>query len=87
MIIRVLILAGLIYLIYRGRKRWLEFKSSVQDVVEQMSAPQQVDDIMVQDPFCKVYFPQREGLHAKHKGEDLYFCSQECKDKYLTNNS
>lgn len=42
-----------------------------------------IDDVMVQDPFCKVYFPKRDGIHIKIKSEDLYFCSNTCKNSYL----
>jgi uncharacterized protein len=42
--------------------------------------------VMIQDPACGVYFPLREGIHLKHQGKDLYFCSPECKDKFLERN-
>jgi len=45
--------------------------------------PTQIDDVMIQDPYCKVYFPKRDGIHLKDKGKDLYFCSTNCRNKYL----
>ena len=45
----------------------------------------QIDDVMVQDPVCKVYFPKREGVAAKVDGQIMYFCSEECMKKYLEN--
>jgi uncharacterized protein len=85
--IRLIIIVGLIYLFYKGRQRWLAFKRSVENVVDKMTTPEQIDDIMVQDPFCQVYFPQREGIHLKHHGADLYFCSEECRDQFLNANN
>jgi YHS domain-containing protein len=38
---------------------------------------------MIKDPFCEVYFPKRNGVHLNLSGKDLYFCSNQCKDKYL----
>jgi YHS domain-containing protein len=43
----------------------------------------EIDDVMVKDPFCNVYFARKEGIHLKFNGEDLYFCSTECRDKYI----
>jgi YHS domain-containing protein len=45
--------------------------------------PGEIDDIMIKDPFCEVYFPRRNGVHLRHQGKDLYFCSTDCRDKFL----
>jgi len=42
-----------------------------------------VDDVMVKDPFCETYFPQRKAIKGVVKGETLYFCSAACRDKFL----
>ncbi|MFH1981074.1 MAG: hypothetical protein ABIL58_04475 [Pseudomonadota bacterium] len=42
-------------------------------------------DVMVQDPVCGVYFPKREGVTVQRGGEEIIFCSNECKNKYLSN--
>ena len=42
-----------------------------------------IDDVMIKDPFCEAYFPKRNGVHYKHNGEDLYFCSEDCKAKFI----
>jgi YHS domain-containing protein len=52
------------------------------DAVSSQTAGE-IDDVMVKDPFCEVYFPKRKGLHLRAGGEDLYFCSPECKGKYI----
>jgi len=46
-----------------------------------------IDDIMIKDPFCEAYFPKRNAVHLNIGGEDLYFCSTECKDKYIQDQS
>jgi YHS domain-containing protein len=38
---------------------------------------------MVMDPSCHVYIPKLEAITAKIAGETIYFCSKECKEKYL----
>ena len=42
-----------------------------------------VDDVMVKDPFCETYFPKRDGIKKVIGGQTYYFCSIECRDKYL----
>jgi YHS domain-containing protein len=43
----------------------------------------EIDDVMIKDPVCDVYFPQRNGVHLNADGQDLYFCSRECRDKFV----
>ena len=43
----------------------------------------EIDDVMIKDPYCEVYFPRRSGIHLRHDGQDLYFCSAECRDKFV----
>ena len=87
---RLLILILIFYLCYRAIKSKLFTPPSHQ---EQPGQPmenvqmEKIDDIMVKDPYCEVYFPQRRGVHLHHAGEDLYFCSNECRDKFLTERS
>jgi YHS domain-containing protein len=38
---------------------------------------------MIKDPFCEIYFPKKDGVHLRIDGKDLYFCSEECRDKFL----
>ena len=44
--------------------------------------PEAIDDIMVKDPFCGVYFPKRSGVILRKDGEVLYFCSAECRNAF-----
>ncbi len=42
-----------------------------------------IDDVMIKDPYCKAYFPKRNAVHLNLNANDLYFCSKECRDKYI----
>ncbi len=77
---RLLILLGVIYLGYR-------FLKSMITAGHRPAETGQIDDIMVKDPYCQVYFPRRNGVHLHSEGQDLYFCSAECKEKYLAERS
>ncbi len=39
-------------------------------------------DVMIQDPVCGVYFPQKSGFPFDVDGKTLYFCSDECRKKF-----
>ena len=80
--IKYIILFVVIYLLYRSLKSWiLPAASSGKPVSGKTVA--EIDDVMIKDPFCEVYFPKRNGVHLSFDGKDLYFCSSQCKDKYL----
>jgi YHS domain-containing protein len=46
-----------------------------------------VDDEMIRDPECGIYFPQRSAVALDQRHQVLYFCSTECRDRYLARHS
>jgi YHS domain-containing protein len=47
-------------------------------------APAEIQDEMVQDPVCKTYVPRRMALEGNRSdGQRVFFCSPECREKYL----
>ena len=79
---RLLILIGIIYLIFRALKSWLAPTNPSRKTVFGKDMGE-IADVMVKDPFCEVYFPKRNGIHQRVDGQDLYFCSSECRDKFM----
>jgi uncharacterized protein len=79
---RFLIFCLLIYLGYRAFKALFLPGQSVSrpENGEDLSP---VDDVMVKDPFCETYFPQRSGIREAINGQTHYFCSTACRDGYL----
>ncbi len=84
--LKLLIFIGVIYLLYRGLKSWMLPDAANRKAVFDKAAGK-IDDIMIKDPFCEVYFPKRNGVHLRFNEEDLYFCSTECRDKFLKSHS
>ncbi len=79
---KLIILSGLIYFFLKVRKVWKRLNIVVNQTG--MDKPlNKIDDVMVKDPYCNVYFPKREGVHLRIDGADMYFCSNKCRDKYL----
>lgn len=74
------------FVIYRVLKLWLR-QSAKRHVRDTDSRPLQADDVMIQDPHCGIYFARRDGVSLTFKAQTLYFCSESCKEKFLTKNA
>jgi uncharacterized protein len=80
--IKFLILAVVGYIFYRALKSMMiDSRASSSDDMQR--GPTDVDDVLVQDPICKTYIPQRSGIHVRHKGQVIYFCSEACRDRFI----
>ena len=80
--IRIIILLVIGYVAYRALKSWMFPGESTTKSVSGRPAGE-IDDVMIKDPFCEAYFPKRNAVHLNFGGKDLYFCSVQCKDKYV----
>jgi len=83
---RLIFLLVLIYLCYRVLKSWMIQDKSPKKTMFGKTAGE-IEDDLVKDPFCEIYFSKRDGVHLKADGEDLYFCSPECRDKFIASHS
>ena len=79
---KLLILLVVGYLCYRAMKNWIMKGSSFREKVSSASV-REIDDVMIKDPVCGVYFPKGNGVNLHFKGEELFFCSQECKANFV----
>ncbi len=84
--IRLIILFVIGYFAYRAIRSWMHPNTFRKKTVAGKAAGE-IDDIMVKDPFCEVYFPKRNGVHLEVDGKDLYFCSTKCRDKFIASRS
>ncbi len=78
---RLLLLMIIAYLAYRAVKSWVV--RNLQVPGQDRPANPRIDDVMVKDPVCGVYFPQREGVELRHSGQLYVFCSTRCRDRFL----
>ncbi len=85
--IRFIVLFGLIYFGYRSLKIWALNHLAAGARTVCGGAEEVADDVMVQDPYCQVYFPRREGVFLNKNGRTLSFCSARCRDAYIMNRS
>ena len=84
--IKFLILFGVGYLLYRAMRSWMSPDARPKKSVSG-KATGEIDDVMIKDPYCGVYFPRRDAVHLNFGGNDLYFCSKECRDQYMARQS
>ena len=82
MLLRLLIFAALAAFIYRAVKSWQRGTTDRNDKRE-MPRSDQVDDVMIQDPVCGIYFPRRNAVALRIENQDLHFCSAACRDRYV----
>ena len=80
--IRFIILFAVGYVLYRFLRSWM-FPSASSSKSVSNENTSEIVDVMIKDPFCEAYFPRRDGVHLNFGGKNLYFCSHQCKDKYL----
>lgn len=78
---KLLLLIIIAYLAFRAGKSWL--KRNLQAPANEGARNPSIDDVMVKDPVCGIYFPQREGVELRHGGQMHVFCSTACRDRFL----
>ncbi len=81
--IRIIVFIAIGYIGFRLLKSWIVKHINISQA-GMNQPPGEIDDIMIQDPECLVYFPKRSGVHLHQNGKDLYFCSQECRQRYIS---
>jgi YHS domain-containing protein len=82
MLIRLLIFIVAAVVIHRAIKRWMIGHPNPKAPVSG-HAPVQVDDEMIKDPVCGSYFPKRDAVTLENNGQQVKFCSQKCRDRYI----
>ncbi len=80
--LRIIIIAILLYIGYRlifGGK-----KKVSNDKTESISSDTDtIEDVLVEDPVCHNLVPKQQAIHLNYKDEEMYFCSQECCNKFI----
>ena len=86
--LRLVIIAGLIYLGYRLLiSDWKKKRGGQNEVSSGNAASpdESVEDVLVEDPICHKLVPKQQAIRLKQRGEDgyRYFCSEECCNIYV----
>lgn len=83
-LIRFVIICVLIYFVYKLVK-WIILSPAIQshDVPGRQSSIAKGEDL-VEDPYCHVYIPMSQGYKVLVDGQELYFCSKKCFERYIS---
>ncbi|HOW57256.1 MAG TPA: hypothetical protein PKZ12_04585 [Smithellaceae bacterium] len=83
MIIRFLIYAALIYVIYRIIKLFFRTDRRREEDIKQERPPvQPAEEELVEDLNCHTYIPQSQAVRKEIAGQIYYFCSEKCSEEY-----
>jgi YHS domain-containing protein len=83
--IKILIYILLIYIVYKVFRSIMAPSGS--STTRSNGETGAVDDIMIKDPVCEIYFPKKDGICLDIDGNEVCFCSKECRDQYLKTRS
>ena len=81
---KLLILLITFFLLYTFLKKGLKKFFGQMGEPENKEQNPPITDQLVQDPVCGVYCPKQEAITLNIKGKKIYFCSTECRDKFLS---
>lgn len=78
-----IILIFVVYQIYKAVRRELGRPEQVNRTKDDSAITAE----LVEDPVCHTYCPKNEALMAGMDGKSYYFCSEECKKKFIEENN
>ncbi len=78
-LLRFLLYFVLAYIIYA----FLRFLFFPRRPVRPARPAARLSGVMVKDEVCNTYLPKDEAILERVDGADCYFCSQECRQKFL----
>ena len=77
-ILRILLITSALWLVRRMAAAFQAPKTSGGE-----NSAQNTENTMVKDPICGMYMDSRLAIRLDNTSEAVYFCSEECKKKYL----
>lgn len=81
MFLRFIVTAVIIYLVYRLARGLFLSSAKPPDKFPERDAAIEKEDL-VMDPYCNTYVPISDAYRASMNGKTVYFCSEECFNKY-----
>lgn len=76
---RILIFAFFALIIYN----LIRFFTALSKAAKSQRKIKRPSGIMVKDEMCNTYLPQEDAIKEVFKGKEYYFCTKECKQKFL----
>uniref|UniRef100_UPI003AA8876D YHS domain-containing protein n=1 Tax=Candidatus Electronema sp. TaxID=2698783 RepID=UPI003AA8876D len=79
--LRLLLLAALVYVVWRLLRRQLRDRIQAELLREQ-ERQEAAEDVLVEDPVCGILIPKQEAVRLRQDGRTYYFCSESCCDAF-----
>ncbi len=79
MFLRIIFYALIGYVIYL----LIKFFHGIQKASQRVTSSSKKTGMMVKDDVCNTYLPQEDAIKEKIDGSMHYFCSKNCRDKFL----
>jgi len=76
---RILLYALFAYIIYL----FIRFYQAIKKSSKKPSASKHHSGVMVKDEICNTYLPKEDAIKEIYEGKEYYFCSNECRQKFL----
>lgn len=84
-IIRLIVLFAVIYFSFKLLKKiFLSSHTKADNPSVSQDAGKGED--LVEDPYCHRYLPMSQAYRTCVDGEEVFFCSEKCSEKYKSNN-
>jgi uncharacterized protein len=80
-LIRFIVFILLIYVLYKLINTVRQLKATAGGNNQFKSSPASGEDL-VEDPVCHTYVPVSQAYKKEISGENYYFCSRQCCEKY-----
>jgi YHS domain-containing protein len=80
---RFLVFIILIYVLYKVIKNVGQLKPAKNGNYQFKASPVGGEDL-VEDPICHTYVPLSQAFKKEISGNDYYFCSKQCSEKYVS---
>ncbi|WP_136810646.1 YHS domain-containing protein [Desulfosediminicola flagellatus] len=81
--LRIVVIAVLLYLAYRMITGGRKDKKPEENTNSDSRSELPVEDILMEDPICNSLVPKQQAIHLQHDGSTVYFCSEECCNKFI----
>jgi len=78
---RIFFFALLFFVIYKITR----FFSSLNKRISSSPPKQKASGKMVHDKICNTYLPIEDAIKEIHNGNEYFFCSETCRQKFLQN--
>lgn len=80
--LRIIFYALLAYIVYKFIRLYQKLSQ------KRFSPPQskQSSGLMVKDEICNTYLPKEDAIKELKEGKEYFFCSKECRQKFLESN-